>query len=594
MGDASGSRGIDPADVRAALDDILQSETFARSERSRELIKYIVERDLEGQSDRLKGFAIALDVFGREDNFDPSTDAVVRVQAGRLRDLLETYYSGEGAGCAIRITIPRGSYVPLYEPMLRVPPLCGEFAAGKLPPSGSSGSGKARRGPAPAAGASSPTAGGGDWDRMFFVNLRMFWLTAAVVIVMLGGILALMVNSFLTDRARVAAAEQSAPPAPVHKLSASEALPSITIMADPSTDTDTALWRVLEDAIPRFGSVVYRNDSSVTLEHPLADFYIQAVKAGRNSLNIQFFHRESGIMIGSDQIPGGADDAELADHVSRVLSRFLPVGGALYAFLETDGRLNPVTKCLVLSAAYFSDQNEERHRVAYDCHQKLLDDGIRSALSYANLASLSVESVTDGYDYPPGTTLDDALRLGRRGVELAPLSARTHRSLAWVLQISGERSAAVQEIRGAYNSNPYDLGIAASYGNTLVAVGDFPLAVSVLERAAKAAPVHPTWWDYALFVAAFQTGRQDLVSLSARNLVGRERSHYCAARLIAAHMEGNEELREKMLAELSGDDSSFLRDPLAYYSRVMPAPAAKKLVVALGEAGLKIAVPHDG
>lgn len=589
MGDASGTKGIDPADVRTALDDILQSETFARSERSRELIKYIVERDLEGQSDRLKGFAIALDVFDREDNFDPSTDAVVRVQAGRLRDLLETYYSGEGANAAIRITIPRGTYVPLYDLMLRVPPLCGDPGTrgkglSRAPvPAGAKQASAAPKGKAPA-------GTHGDYDRMFFVNMRLFWLAASVVIVMLAGILALMVDSYFTDRARVASDAQSAPLPQVQQLSASEALPSIAVMSD----TDMALRRALEDAIPRFGSVVYRNDRSVTLEHPLADFYIQTVQVGHASLNVQFFHRESGIMIGADHIPRGGTDAELADHISRILSRFLPVGGAIYAFLESDGRLNPVTKCLVLSSAYFSDQNPERHRVAYDCHQDLLKNGVRSALSFANLASLSVESVTDGYDYPAGTTLDDAIRLGRRGIELAPLSASVHRSLAYALQASGEYSAALQEIRGAYAFNPYDLGIAASYGNTLVAVGDFSLAVSVLERAAKASPVHPSWWDYALFVAAFQTDRQDLVSLSTRNLVGRERAHYCAARLIAAHMEGNDELREKMLGELARHDSTFLRDPLAFYSRIMPKDAAKKLTVALGEAGLKLPVSNDG
>ncbi|MFZ2100693.1 MAG: hypothetical protein WAU86_09030, partial [Oricola sp.] len=127
MGDATGTRRVNPADIRQALGTVLQSETFSRSERSRDLLKYIVERDLEGESDRLKGFAIALDVFDREDNFDPSTDAVVRVQAGRLRDLLETYYSGEGADAPLRITIPRGTYVPVYAFALKVPPLCDDI-----------------------------------------------------------------------------------------------------------------------------------------------------------------------------------------------------------------------------------------------------------------------------------------------------------------------------------------------------------------------------------------------------------------------------------------------------------------------------------
>ncbi len=74
--------------LRATLERLLASETFGRSERARELLRYLVERQLAGEADRLKGFAIAVDVFGKNAGFDSSTDAVVRVQAGRLRELL--------------------------------------------------------------------------------------------------------------------------------------------------------------------------------------------------------------------------------------------------------------------------------------------------------------------------------------------------------------------------------------------------------------------------------------------------------------------------------------------------------------------------
>ncbi|QKV17078.1 tetratricopeptide repeat protein [Oricola thermophila] len=588
MGDASRSKGIDPGAIRAALDDILRSATFSRSERSRELLRYIVERDLEGEADRLKGFAIALDVFDREDNFDPSTDAVVRVQAGRLRDLLETYYSGEGADARIRITIPRGTYVPVYNMMLRVPPLSRSADKGSEPPPVQ----QPEKEPLPQIALAEPRSGrrmSADPDGMIHVSTRLFWGATATIVGLLVVILVLLGSIFL--------GEVKPLPAAASRLASSDAamlrdatLPSVAVAAD----TDGELRLMLEDAIPRFGSVVYRNDRSVTLDHPLADFYIKTVQSGRRSLNVQFFHRESGIMIGTDHIPGGQSESEMADHVSRILSRFLPVGGAIYAFLESEGGLNPLTSCLATSSAYFNSQSAERHRAAQDCNAKLLEDGVNSALVYANLASLAVESVTDGYDYPEGTTLDDALRLGRRAVELAPLSATAHRSLAWVLQASGEHAAALQEISNAHAFNSYDLGIAASYGYTLVAVGDFPTAVSVLERATEAAPVHPSWWDYALFLAAFQTGRNDLVSYSARKLAVSDRSHYCAARLIAAYIEGDEVLRKKMLSELATEDSIITRDPLAYYSRLMPRQAAEKFVAVLAKAGLQVRSSDEG
>ena len=103
--------------VRDELERILSSETFKRSERARELLSYLVAREQLGEAERLKGYAIAVDVFGKDSEFDSSTDAVVRVQAGRLRELLTQYYAAEGRSDPIRLVIPRGSYVPAYEGM---------------------------------------------------------------------------------------------------------------------------------------------------------------------------------------------------------------------------------------------------------------------------------------------------------------------------------------------------------------------------------------------------------------------------------------------------------------------------------------------
>ncbi|RWF65057.1 MAG: hypothetical protein EOS26_30455, partial [Mesorhizobium sp.] len=101
--------------VRETLERLLASETFGRSERARKLLRYLVEREQAGEADKLKGFSIAMDVFGKDGDFDPSTDAVVRVQAGRLRELLQHYFANEGVAEPIRIAIPRGGYVPSYE-----------------------------------------------------------------------------------------------------------------------------------------------------------------------------------------------------------------------------------------------------------------------------------------------------------------------------------------------------------------------------------------------------------------------------------------------------------------------------------------------
>lgn len=100
--------------VRRALGAIVASETFARSERLRSFLSYIVEAELSGKAGLLKGYSIGIDVFGRSPGFDAGNDPLVRVQAGKLRKLLEHYYETEGTADPVRIRVPLGSYVPEY------------------------------------------------------------------------------------------------------------------------------------------------------------------------------------------------------------------------------------------------------------------------------------------------------------------------------------------------------------------------------------------------------------------------------------------------------------------------------------------------
>ena len=100
--------------IRLQLDRILQHPEFIATERMRNLLAYVVEETLAGNARTLKGYTIATDVFGRDENFDASRDPVVRVQASRLRQALERYYLVAGGDDPIRIDIPKGSYAALF------------------------------------------------------------------------------------------------------------------------------------------------------------------------------------------------------------------------------------------------------------------------------------------------------------------------------------------------------------------------------------------------------------------------------------------------------------------------------------------------
>jgi TolB-like protein len=104
-----------PAECRQQMERILANPTLQASARRRALFRYLVEEALAGRGAGLKGYSIALAVFGRDDNFDPQSDPVVRLEARRLRRDLDGYYAGPGGRDGLRISIPKGGYVPHFE-----------------------------------------------------------------------------------------------------------------------------------------------------------------------------------------------------------------------------------------------------------------------------------------------------------------------------------------------------------------------------------------------------------------------------------------------------------------------------------------------
>ena len=69
---------------------------------------------LAGEHDALKEYTLGVEVFERGARFDPRADAIVRVEARRLREKLRTYYRGEGATDLVTISIPPGACRPMF------------------------------------------------------------------------------------------------------------------------------------------------------------------------------------------------------------------------------------------------------------------------------------------------------------------------------------------------------------------------------------------------------------------------------------------------------------------------------------------------
>lgn len=102
--------------VQKELERILTSPAFETSDRNRRFLSHVVEETLAGRADRIKAYSIATIVFGREADFDPLQDSIVRIEAARLRRALEHFYLKDGDDGGIRISIPKGTYAPDFAP----------------------------------------------------------------------------------------------------------------------------------------------------------------------------------------------------------------------------------------------------------------------------------------------------------------------------------------------------------------------------------------------------------------------------------------------------------------------------------------------
>jgi hypothetical protein len=96
------------------------------------LLQYLANFALEHPGSPLKEYQIATELYGRPADFDPQTDSMVRVRAGRLRQKLAEYYESEGAHDPLIFDLPKGSYLLKVHPRIEHPAGNGAHTTGMV------------------------------------------------------------------------------------------------------------------------------------------------------------------------------------------------------------------------------------------------------------------------------------------------------------------------------------------------------------------------------------------------------------------------------------------------------------------------------
>ena len=106
--------GLSSVDIWNAVERVCRSQTMSGCSRLTQLLNFVVASTLRGEAGYLKETTIGVYVFGRDPDYDPKVDTIVRSQAWRLRTKLRKYYASEGANDRIVVDIPVGHYVPVF------------------------------------------------------------------------------------------------------------------------------------------------------------------------------------------------------------------------------------------------------------------------------------------------------------------------------------------------------------------------------------------------------------------------------------------------------------------------------------------------
>ncbi len=566
-------------DIRSALAAIQASSAFSSSRQLSLFLAYIVEKTLAGESDRIKAYSIATEALGRPESFDPSVDPIVRVEAGRLRRALETYYQGEGGDARWRVTIPRGTYVPRFEPI--------ELTAEPPPSETAEVVGDAGSGPTDAPADEIAEAGGaGHWRSWVAAVLAALVLAAAIGLITLrhpngGGETAVRVDA---SKAAPTSAQPAAKPMAPRIYVAPFAVANELAIGS----SGSQLAAKMATALARFDelTVVTRLDGD-------ADYVVSgtlsAAPAGISAAML-LTDRQTGRVVWSakQSVPRNPIEPslaidELVGDVAVALAQ--PYGVVMSDRLANTHLADDGYPCLIRSFNYWRDFTTTTQTEIRDCLEALTKRYPTYALAHAMLTFTYLDEDGLGFGVSPDSAaVAKAIKASATAVQLAPTSARAQQALQLTYFATGQMDRAIETGKRAMTLNPLDTDVRAVQGMILIVTGQYQHGARLIEDSAAHNTAYPPWYDLYLALAAFQAGNEPAM----RTLIKRVdlSSHPLAALLglIAGGEDGSPAAREAALADIRTRIPELVADPSKVLRRFLPNPVLVEQLVAAGRA----------
>ena len=434
-----------PKAIRLQLDRILRSSGFRGSDKQRKFLSFVVEETLEGRASQLKGYTVAVSVYGRREDFDPQVDPIVRVEAGRLRRSLEHYYLTAGENDPVRIEIPKGSYVPTFGPA-------------RIQPSGTESQPTGKEESALPAGPSIAVMPlldlTGDEEQDYFADGLTEELT--------------------TELARYQ---------------------DLSVIASQSTMNFKGLQTDPQEVGRALGA-----------RFLLAGSVRKSLKMVK--VAIQLLDTTTGVQIWGDSYKSDLTAADLIamqeDIAHRVTGAIADQYGLISRRLSAESRKKAPAELKAYDAVlrfyhYEIVMTPESFKEAMEALERAIEIDPEYGLAWAMLGHLHADNHALGFSEIEAT-LEKAMTYAQKGAALAPENQFAQDALSLVYFHRGDKELFLKQVEQtlALNPNsPYFLGVA---GWHTMLLGEWDRGLVLMQEGMKLNPYHPSWFHLATFM----------------------------------------------------------------------------------------------
>jgi hypothetical protein len=545
-------------EAEAELERLLTDARFRVSDRQRDILRYLVERRLQGCREGVKAYSIALDVLGRSSNFDASIDPIVRIEISRLRATLDGYYAVFGTELGVSIYIPKGSYVALFPQ---------ETASG---------------GPqvAPPLLAYRPDHARADSEREggpTVVSASLPIVPRRLMPAALVGLLALAGIAGIAGWKVIDRPVVTLKPAVTVMMSAA----SPDMAGEASVAGDTLLT-----ALSAFSTIVVTRAGSPTRPSRRGFEVDLKYYADNDDRSVwwQIVDTASGTLLKSGLERVETEGKELAtirlEIAGAVARQIASSRGVINAIEAREAPAHALGNACVARAEFMLDGSESGGPGLWGCLERTLAGDPENPDTAAVLARLYASDTA---------TIPQSLEMAKAAASAAPLSDRAQGALMAARFASGQLDAAIDAGKRAMALNPNNSANAASLSLVLFAAGYFKAANDLAQEAVAMEETPPRDASLVLALDAYRNGSWSEASLFAEQAVGND--ILTRAVRVAALGELGADTAGQRLQEAAPDRAAFIAAfrQTAKMAQLPPELVAS-LETALGKAGASFEV----